>query len=80
VDRAQVHEIIGSFTQKFGDLTEFDNTCLDEIVLRVRTVTSSKVALAKPLLGISSTIGRRIEEGRSIPAARVCESISLAIC
>lgn len=35
VDRSQVREIICAVTQKVGSLAEFDNTCLDEIVLRV---------------------------------------------
>ena len=35
MDRSQVREIICAVTQKFGGLTEFDNTCLDKIVLRV---------------------------------------------
>lgn len=35
VDRAQVRQVVRAITREFGGLTEFDNTCLDEIVLRV---------------------------------------------
>lgn len=35
MNRAQEPEIIGAVTQKFGGLAEFDNTCFDEVVLRI---------------------------------------------
>lgn len=39
VNRAQVQQIVRAVTQEFGGLTQFDNTCLDEIVLRVRSAS-----------------------------------------